>query len=86
MEDQRNWTDASFKTYSTPLELPFPVELSAGEQIRQRFVLGLVVEHGAISAPEEAAAKIIISAGSTTKSVPKIGLSAPASHCSPLFV
>ena len=30
MEDQRNWTDASFKTYSTPLELPFPVEVSAG--------------------------------------------------------
>ena len=76
MEDQRNWTDASFKTYSTPLELPFPVQLSAGEQIRQRFVLSLVVEHGAISAPEEPAAKIIISGGSTTKPVPKIGLSA----------
>ena len=53
MEDQRNWTDASFKTYSTPLDLPFPVEVSAGEQIRQRFVLSLAVEHGAISAPEE---------------------------------
>ncbi|HLL45012.1 MAG TPA: hypothetical protein VK369_17800, partial [Segetibacter sp.] len=24
-EDQRNWTDASYKTYSRPLELPFPV-------------------------------------------------------------
>jgi len=24
MEDQRNWTDASFKTYSTPLALGFP--------------------------------------------------------------
>lgn len=23
MEDQRNWTDASFKTYCTPLEIPF---------------------------------------------------------------
>ncbi len=79
MEDQRNWTDASFKTYSTPLELPFPVEVSSGEQIRQRFVLSLVVEHGAISASEEAAAKIIISAGSTTKPVPKIGLSVAAS-------
>ena len=79
MEDQRNWTDASFKTYSTPLDLPFPVEVSAGEQIRQRFVLSLAVEHGAISAPEEPTAKVIISAGSTTKRVPKIGLSAPAS-------
>ena len=27
MEDQRNWTDASFKTYSTPLSLPFPVTI-----------------------------------------------------------
>ena len=24
MEDQRNWSDASFKTYSRPLALPFP--------------------------------------------------------------
>ena len=79
MEDQRNWTDASFKTYSTPLDLPFPVQLSAGEQIRQRFVLSLVVENGAISASEESADKIIISTSSTTKPVPKIGLSAAAS-------
>ncbi len=27
MEDQRNWTDASFKTYSTPLRLPIPVRV-----------------------------------------------------------
>jgi len=25
MEDQRNWTDASYKTYCTPLAIPFPV-------------------------------------------------------------
>ena len=35
MEDQRNWTDASFKTYCTPLRLPFPVRVEAGERIRQ---------------------------------------------------
>ncbi|MFN8526084.1 MAG: hypothetical protein U0821_23530 [Chloroflexota bacterium] len=35
MEDQRNWTDASFKTYSTPLRLPFPVRLEAGSRVRQ---------------------------------------------------
>ncbi|NQX17607.1 hypothetical protein [Rathayibacter sp. VKM Ac-2857] len=34
-EDQRNWTDASFKTYSTPLSLPFPVAVAAGEVVRQ---------------------------------------------------
>lgn len=34
-EDQRNWTDASFKTYSRPLSEPFPFEITAGEQIKQ---------------------------------------------------
>ena len=34
-EDQRNWTDASFKTYSTPLDLPFPVQVENGTTIQQ---------------------------------------------------
>ncbi|CAN5489032.1 hypothetical protein BH23BAC1_BH23BAC1_32000 [soil metagenome] len=34
-EDQRNWTDASFKTYCTPLELPFPVTIDKGAQVKQ---------------------------------------------------
>jgi hypothetical protein len=36
MEDQRNWTDGSFKTYSTPLALPFPRDAAPGQVIRQR--------------------------------------------------
>jgi D-apionolactonase len=76
MEDQRNWTDASFKTYSTPLELPFPVEVGSGEQIRQRFVLSLDTEQGTSSPPEESPVKVIISAAPSKKRVPKIGLSA----------
>ena len=39
MEDQRNWTDASFKTYSTPLTEPFPVEVSPGDTVLQSVVL-----------------------------------------------
>ncbi len=35
MEDQRNWTDASFKTYSTPLEQPYPQQMKAGDCIHQ---------------------------------------------------
>ena len=35
MEDQRNWTDASYKTFCTPLARPFPVQVVAGERIRQ---------------------------------------------------
>ncbi len=35
MEDQRNWTDASFKIYSTPLALPRPRRAAMGDRIRQ---------------------------------------------------
>jgi D-apionolactonase len=39
MEDQRNWSDASFKTYCRPLALPRPYELAAKDTIRQRIVV-----------------------------------------------
>lgn len=35
-EDQRNWGDASFKTFCTPLDKPFPVELKRGDKVFQR--------------------------------------------------
>ena len=41
-EDQRNWTDASFKTYSTPLALPFPVPVAVGDRVHQRVRLAVV--------------------------------------------
>lgn len=41
LEDQRNWTDASYKTYSTPLALPRPHRLGAGEEITQSIRLDL---------------------------------------------
>ncbi len=42
MEDQRNWTDASFKTYSTPLEIAFPVSVEKGESIEQSVTIELI--------------------------------------------
>ena len=35
MEDQRNWTDASFKTYCVPLKVPFTYTIAKGETVRQ---------------------------------------------------
>ena len=35
MEDQRNWTDASYKTYCRPLGLGFPYLIEAGETVEQ---------------------------------------------------
>ena len=36
MEDHRNWSDASFKTYSRPIGLPFPYLLTPAEPVTQR--------------------------------------------------
>jgi hypothetical protein len=40
-EDQRNWIDSSFKTFCTPLRLPFPVQVQAGECLGQAVKLRL---------------------------------------------
>jgi hypothetical protein len=39
MEDQRNWTDASYKTYSRPLSLPFPYPVASGETVSQKLLM-----------------------------------------------
>lgn len=41
MEDQRNWSDASFKTYIRPLARPRPYLLPAGATFRQQVTLDL---------------------------------------------
>ena len=38
-EDHRNWTDANFKTYSTPISLGPPPPLELGQALRQRLVV-----------------------------------------------
>ena len=38
-EDHRNWTDANFKTYSTPIALGRPSPLEPGETLHQRLVV-----------------------------------------------
>ena len=39
MEDQRNWTDASYKTYVRPLALPWPYTLASGAALDQSVTL-----------------------------------------------
>ncbi|MEM0949017.1 MAG: hypothetical protein AAGK37_16575 [Pseudomonadota bacterium] len=43
MEDQRNWTDASYKTYCRPLGLGFPYTIEAGETVEQSIEISLSV-------------------------------------------
>lgn len=40
-EDHRNWTDASYKTYCTPLALPYPVEVRQGTKVSQAIEIRL---------------------------------------------
>ncbi len=39
MEDQRNWTDASYKTYCRPLSRPSPFLIPKGETLRQKITV-----------------------------------------------
>lgn len=41
MEDHRNWTDMNYKTYCTPLERPFPVEVQRGQSVKQAVTIRL---------------------------------------------
>jgi hypothetical protein len=81
MEDQRNWGDASYKIYSTPLRLPFPVEVTKGTKISQSVTLTV---EGATAATRIIPASIPISVGAAPVCpLPRIGLCA-ASHGRPL--
>ena len=77
MEDQRNWTDSSFKTYSTPLALPFPVDVPAGAVVRQAVRLSL---RGRIVRPRPAIrrAPVHVTIGRRSTPMPAIGLAAAA--------
>ncbi|MFN0041493.1 MAG: hypothetical protein ACKVP2_18430 [Burkholderiales bacterium] len=78
MEDHRNWTDASFKTYVRPLILPWPYTLQAGEKVRQAIRLNLTGKP--VGAGKNIAAKgTRITLGAATRdTLPPIGLGMPA--------
>jgi hypothetical protein len=44
-EDQRNWADASYKTYCRPLSQPFPYTLKKGQRVKQAVALEVVVRN-----------------------------------------
>lgn len=72
-EDHRNWTDASFKTYCTPLELPYPVELRMGERVYQK----VLVEATGLTITEAQRPTVCINADQTKMvSIPAIGIGA----------
>jgi len=90
-EDQRNWTDASFKTYGTPLALPFPVEIAEGTEVVQEVEVRLVTAAGSRSRPVSAGRELsgapapidVRFSDTSDLRLPELGVSC-ASHGQPL--
>lgn len=74
-EDQRNWTDASYKTYCTPLEIPFPVPVKNGEKIRQQVILK-VFKDDKFPEKDTQNKAVTITINNTPLSMPQVGTQA----------
>ena len=79
MEDQRNWTDASYKTYVRPLALPHPYTLPAGEMLRQ--AVELRFEGTPPSIPTRAgSATTTLRLGTASGTLPAFGMALEPQH------
>ncbi len=78
MEDQRNWTDASFKTYCTPLGLPFPALIEAGTRVNQTITVRLL--GAVVNVDVRPSALSLHLDPSISYPLPDIGLGAAADH------
>jgi D-apionolactonase len=73
MEDQRNWTDGSYKTYVRPLALPWPYMLEKDKAFSQRISVAIKADKNATLAPDAGDA-ISIRILPTTLTLPEIGI------------
>ena len=73
MEDQRNWTDGSYKTYVRPLALPWPYMLEKDKPFSQRISVAIEAEDNAAPALNTGEA-ISIRILPTTLKLPEIGI------------
>ncbi len=73
MEDQRNWTDASYKTYVGSLLDPWPYKIEAGQKITQRVELSFEVTRQV--SPTDSGAALAVRFGDGIKGkIPSVGL------------
>jgi hypothetical protein len=70
-EDHRNWSDASYKTYCTPISLPFPAQVTPGETLSQNITISISGEHTTAISKSESA---VITVGAEEIELPEIGL------------
>jgi hypothetical protein len=81
LEDQRNWLDASYKTYCTPLRLPFPVEVPRGAVIEQVLTLRISGVQSAAAVVTDETVRVVLP--EDARRLPLIGIKS-ASHDQPL--
>jgi D-apionolactonase len=76
MEDQRNWSDASYKTYVRPLALPWPYMIPANGPVSQQITLTITDSRTACDVPAAAEYNGIVhlTPGTATGTMPAIGL------------
>ena len=70
-EDHRNWSDASYKTYCTPISLPFPAQVTPGEVLSQKITISISGENATSISMNESA---VITVGDKAIELPEIGL------------
>ena len=83
MEDHRNWTDASYKTYVRPLAKPWPYTLPQGETFSQSVSLDFSGPLPSASTSGSAAPVTVAIGGATGAVLPKLGLGVPAEEALP---
>ncbi|MGO8050387.1 D-apionate lactonase [Rhizobium leguminosarum] len=75
MEDQRNWSDASYKTYVKPLALPWPYQIPANQPVRQKTSLVIRDISGSTRHPPGMSGGAIkLELGPRTGTMPDIGV------------
>lgn len=82
MEDQRNWSDASFKTFCPPLRLPYPFQIQAGARVQQAITVTLHEEGArrhATPAPSSALLTFTVDCDAPGIPLPELGMGL-ASH------
>ena len=74
MEDQRNWSDASYKTYIRPLAEPWPYELSAGAVLEQAVVVEIATPASGKTAAAGSDPVAITIDTENSRQLPRLGL------------
>jgi hypothetical protein len=75
MQDHRNWTDGNYKSYGTPLAIPWPMDAHQGQSMQQTVTVRVDGQPASPRAAKDT--RIDIEAGATHR-LPALGLGMPS--------